>query len=118
MREKHCLQKTHFSTAFLVTNQSLNVNSNYMSNCLTNELYWQEIKTNLKVNHEKGNTTNYNTIVLLHTHRRRTRGCSRCTCTPTFIQSPKFYIIKCCIGENSPKFSGNAPALFRALRRQ
>ena len=67
MREKHCLQKTHFSTAFLVTNQSLNVNSNYMSNCLTNELYWQEIKTNLKVNHEKGNTTNYNTIVLLHT---------------------------------------------------
>lgn len=65
MREKHCLQKTHFSTAFLVTNQSLN--SNYMSNCLTNKLYWQEIKTNLKVNHEKGNTTNYNTIVLLHT---------------------------------------------------
>ena len=51
--------------AFLVTNQSLN--SNYMSNCLTNKLYWQEIKTNLKVNHEKGNTTNYNTIVLLHT---------------------------------------------------
>ena len=46
-------------------NQSLN--SNYMSNCLTNKLYWQEIKTNLKVNHEKGNTTNYNTIVLLHT---------------------------------------------------
>ena len=65
MREKHCLHKTHFSTAFLVTNQSLN--SNYMSNCLTNKLYWQEIKTNLKVNHEKGNTTNYNTIVLLHT---------------------------------------------------
>ena len=56
--------------------------------------------------------------VLGYKHRRRTRGCSRCTCTPTFTQSPKFYIIKCCIGENSPKFSGNAPALFRALRRQ
>ena len=25
---------------------------------------------------------------------------------------------KICIGENSPKFTGNAPALFRALRRQ
>ena len=24
-------------------------------------------------------------------HRRRTRGCSRCTCTPTFTQSPKIY---------------------------
>ena len=59
-------------------------------------------------------------IVQVHTYLqgRRTRGCSRCTCTPTFIQSPKFYSIKCCIGENSPKFSGNAPALFRALRRQ
>ena len=27
-------------------------------------------------------------------HRRRTRGCSRCTCTPTFTQSPKIYNIK------------------------
>ena len=57
-------------------------------------------------------------VIWCHFHRRRTRGCSRCTCTPTFTQSPKFYSIKCCIGENSPKFSGNAPALFRALRRQ
>ena len=27
----------------------------------------------------------------VYCHRRRTRGCSRCTCTPTFTQSPKIY---------------------------
>ena len=52
--------------------------------------------------------------ILLNMHRRRTRGCSRCT--PTFTQSPKVYSIKW--GENSPSWPCSAPALFRALRRQ
>ena len=26
-----------------------------------------------------------------YNHRRRTRGCNRCTCTPTFTKSPKIY---------------------------
>ena len=41
---------------------------------------------------------------------------------PLFNPRPEIYSIKCAqvgfCGENSPKFSGNAPALFRALRRQ
>ena len=34
-------------------------------------------------------------LIVIHqnNHRRRTRGCSRCTCTPTITQSPKIYSI-------------------------
>ena len=52
-------------------------------------------------------------------HRRRTRGCSRCTCTPTFTQSPKIYSIGWKFPEiPCPRPVHSAPALFRALRRQ
>ena len=45
-------------------------------------------------------------------------GAAGARAPPLFDPRPEILWYKMCIVENSPKFSGNAPALFRALRRQ